>query len=218
MRRGAISLGLLFLILVCGLASVLGLIGGWTPSPEYRQAVESMQIDTAHKLRWIRIVFWGGLTAIALLGLAGAVGGLLRLLWRRSRLIGVDPSGLFPIVENRAGGQIYYHDPNRQWAGTTIYGTDAEGIAVRHAIPLGQQEAQFQLSTQAQATQFVAAANQGRGLSTPARRLVERMVDSSVRRPVPRLPEVVVLDEALPEDRRLLAALHRDWTDGEGSG
>jgi len=220
MRKGTATIILMTLMLSCVLAFVLGLVlaGNWGVSAEYQTAIESLRLDTAVKLGWIKIGFWGGLAAISVLGLGGVVGGVLRAIWRRSRLIHPHSPGLFPIVEGRAGGQTYYHDPNRQWAGTTAYGAGPEGVAVRHLAPPGQEEAQFQIATQAQATQFVAAASQGRGLTAPTRRLVERVALADSARPVPRLPKVIVLDESIPEERRLLAALHQDWTGGVGGG
>lgn len=58
--------------------------------------------------------------------------------------------------------------------------------------------------TQAQAAQVVAAAGQGGRMSPSARRVVQRMTQP---RPVPRLPEVVVIDTEIPKERRLLAAI-----------
>jgi hypothetical protein len=214
MWKEAVAIVLVILILAFTLGLVL--VGSGDISPKYQAGMEALRLDTAAKMRWIKIGFWGGLTAIALVGLAGMVGGLLRVMWQRSRLIHPHPTGLFPIVEGQTGAQTYYHDPNRQWAGTTIYEAGPEGATARHLIPPNQEETQFQIATQAQATQFVAAASQGRGLTAPARRLAERVVLAAAERPVPRLPQVVVLNESVPEERRLLAALQQDWVEGEG--
>lgn len=219
MRRGATTVVLMALTLVCVLAFVLGLVlaGDGGTSWEYRRAMEALRLDTEAKMQWIQIGFWGGLAAITLIGVGGGVAGLLRAMWRRSRLITPHSSGIFPIVEGRAGGQTYYHDPNRQWAGTTVYGTGPEGASVRQLVPPGQEEAQYQIATQAQATQLIAAASQGRGLTAPVRRLAERVTTPA--RPVPRLPDLVVLDESIPEERRLIAALRQDWAqDGAQNG
>lgn len=213
MRKEAVVVVLVIGMLACALAFGLGLAlaGGRGVSPEYRKAVESLRLDTAAKMGWIKIGFWGGLAVFSLIGVGGLVGGLLRILWRRSRLVHPHSSGIFPVIEGRAGGQTYYHDPNRQLAGTVAYGNDPEGVTARHLTPSGQEEAQFQIATQAQATQLVAAASQGqKQLTAQTRRLAERVA----ARPVPRLPEVVVLDETIPEERRLLAALHQDWEEG----
>jgi hypothetical protein len=215
MRKEVTTVLLAALTLGCLLVFVLGLAlaGGWGVSPEYQRAMESLRLDTEAKMRWIQIAFWGGLATLTLVGVGGLVGGVLRTAWRRSRLIQPNASGLFPVVENRAGGQTYYHDPNRQWMGTTVYGAGPEGASVRHVAPAGQEEVQFQIASQAQATQFIAAASQGRGLTASARRLAERVALSASTRPVPHLPEVVVLDESMPEERRLLAALCQDWVE-----
>ena len=217
MRREAISIVLVAFMLSCALAFALGLVlaGNWGVSPEYQATMESLRLDTAAKINWIKIGLWGGLAAIAVIGLGGMVAGLLRATWRRSRIIRPEPSGLFPIVEGRAGGETYYHDPNRQWAGTTAYGAGPEGAAVRHLAPANQEEAQFRIATQAQATQLVAAASQGGRLNASTRRLVEKVALASPARSPARLPEVVVLSEAIPEEQRLLAALRQDWEDGE---
>jgi hypothetical protein len=216
MRKEATVILAVSLTLVCALAFGLGLAlaGGRVVSPQYRAAVESLRLDTAAKMGWIKIGFWGGLAVLSLAGVGGLVGGLLRVVWRRSRLVHPHSSGIFPVVEGRAGGETYYHDPNRQLAGTVAYGDGPEGLTVRHLAPPGQEEAQFQIATQAQATQFVAAASQGQKPTAQTRRLVERMALAAPTRPVPHLPEVVVLDEAIPEERRLLAALRQDWEEG----
>ena len=216
MRQEAAVIVLVVLVLACTLAFGLGLAlaGGTDVSPEYRKAMESLHLDTATRMGWIKIGFWGGLVVLSLVGLGGLVGGLLRVVWRRSRLVHPQPSGIFPVIEGRAGGQTYYHDPNRQLAGTVAYGDGPDGVAVRHLVPSGQEGAQFQIATQAQATQFVAAASQGQKLTAQAGRLVERMAAAASAPPVPRLPEVVVLDGAVPEERRLLAALRQDWEEG----
>lgn len=214
MRKDAAITVLATLTLTCALAFLLGLAlaDNWTVSPAHRAAIESLHLDTAIKMRWIKIGFWGGLGGIALFGLGGVMWGLLRAVWRRSRLITPHPSGLFPIVEGRAGNETYYHDPNRQLTGTVAYGAGPEGIAVRHLAPPHQEEMQFQIASQAQATQLVAAASQGRAPTAQTRRLIERAALAPPAQPVPRLPQVVVLDESTPEERRLLAALRQDWT------
>lgn len=216
MRKEATVIVLMTLTLACVLAFALGLTlaGSGGVSAEYQKAIESLHLDTAAKVRWIQVGFWGGLATITLVGVGGLVGGLLRAVWRRSRLIAPHSSGIFPIVEGRIGGQTYYHDPNRQWAGTTAYGAGPEGVTVRHLAPPGQEDAQFQIATQAQATQFVAAASQGQGLTPQTRRLAEQVALAAPARSAPRLPQVVVLDEAIPEERHLLAALRRDWEEG----
>ncbi|OQY21053.1 MAG: hypothetical protein B6I35_09285 [Anaerolineaceae bacterium 4572_32.2] len=213
MRKEITTVLLAIFILACLLAFGLGLImaGDQGVSAEYQKAIESLRLDAAAKMSWVKIGFWGGLTIITLVGLSGAVGGVLRVLWRRSRLIQPHSTGLFPIVENRVAGQTYYHDPNRQWAGTVAYVSGQQGVEARHLIPANQEEAQFQIATQAQATQFMAAASRGQGSAVPPRRLVEQIAPRASARIGSHLPKVVVLDESIPHERRLLAALQQDW-------
>lgn len=194
------------------LALILGavLAGQGRPSPEYQTAMEALQLETAAQMRVIQVGFWGGLAAVAVLGAGGIVAGLVLAVWHRSRLIHPHANGLFPVVRGRVGRETYYHDPNRQPAGTVFYGPSRpEGAAIRH------DEAQLQVTTQAQAVQLVAAAGQGRGLTAQSRQLVERVALSGASHSVPRLPQVTVLSEAIPEDRYLLKALRADWEDTE---
>ena len=212
MRKATILFPILLLTL---LALILGavLAGQGGASKKYRLEMEALQLETASKMRVIKVVFWGGLAAILLFGVAGITAGLVRAMWRRSILIHPHANGLFPVVQSRAGGQTYFHDPNRQLAGSVAYGVDQEGVAARHLMPPGDQGEQLQVTTQAQATQLIAAAGQGRGLTAQSRRLAERVVLATASRPVPRLPEIVVQDGALPKERHLLTALRQDWED-----
>lgn len=222
MKRGGLTLLVALLVLACamgGLATATLL--GHGPSPQYRAALETQRLETHARMAALKVVFWYVLAGIALLFLAGLTIALLRLLWQRSQLIRPNASGLFPVVRGRAGGQIlrpgsgyiFYHDPNRQLAGTVVYGRGSGGLEMRQLLPAGAeaepfgvaQDRQLQVTTQAQAAQVVAAAGQGRGMSGGTRRLVERLTES---RPAPRLPAVVVgLDETISEERRLLAAI-----------
>ena len=93
------------------------------------------------------------------------------------------------------------------------YGADWEGAVARHLTPPNDQGEQLQVTTQAQAAQLVAAAGQGRRLTAQSRQLAERVALAAASRPVPRLPEIVVPDSAIPEERHLLTALRQDWED-----
>lgn len=205
MNRG--SLVILMLLLAFALGAVLFEQG---PSTQYRAAIEALRLETAGKMSALKVVFWYGLAAIALFGLAAGVGVLLLSIWQRSRLIRPDDSGLYPVVRERApDGRPYYHDPNRQVAGSVAYHDGLEGIEAQLLLPAGMEEAQLQVTTQAQAAQVVAA-GRGRGMSRTARRTVERMT-----RPRPRLPMPAVMvvqgELADPDDRRLAAAIRQDW-------
>lgn len=211
MRKGtAFFLTLvLMLLLALGLGAVLA--GQGRPSAEYQAKVETLHLKTAAKMQAIQVGFWGGLTAIVLLGAGGIVAGLARIVWQRSRLIRPHANGLFPVVQGRAGGQTYYHDPNRQLAGSVVYGAGPEGVTARPVLAANDQDRQLQVTSQAQAAQLIAAAAQGRGLDAQSRQLAERVALATASRPIPRLPQVTVLNEAIPEERHLLTALRADW-------
>jgi hypothetical protein len=219
MRKGTTFIVTLFMMLLLSLILGAVLAGQGRPSPEHQAHMEALQLETSAKMRAIKVGFWGGLTVVVLLCLAGVSVGLVRAVWLRSRLIHPQANGLFPVVQGRTGGRIlrpgsrytYYHDPNRQVAGSVAYGTDSEGASARPILPTYDQGEQLQVTTQAQAAQLVAAAGQGRGLTAQSRRLVERVALVPAARAVPRLPDVVIPDEAIPEERHLLTALRADW-------
>jgi hypothetical protein len=214
MRKGTIFLLTFFLML--SLALILGavLAGQGRPSETYQLEKEALHLRTATKMQTVKVGFWGGLAAIALLGGAGITAGLVRNVWRRSQIIHPHVNGLFPIVQIRAGGQTCYHDPNRQLSGSVAYGSGQGGTIVRHLMPPNDQGEQLQVTAQAQAAQLVAAAGQGRGLTVQSRQFAERVALAMVPHPVPRLPEIVVPDTSIPQEQHLLTALRQDWKDG----
>ncbi|UCC64403.1 MAG: hypothetical protein JSV36_04920 [Anaerolineae bacterium] len=211
MRKDRVFLLLLLILLALALGAVLA--GGRRPSTKYQLEMEALQLETASRMQAVKVGFWGGLAAIALIGLAGIITGLVRAVWRRSQLIHPHTNGLFPVVQGRAGRQTFFHDPNRQLAGGVAYGADREGAVARHLTPPNDQGEQLQVTTQAQAAQLVAAAGQGGGLTAQSRQLAERVALATASRPIPRLPEIVVPDSAIPEERHLLTALRQDWED-----
>jgi predicted lipid-binding transport protein (Tim44 family) len=211
MRKNPVLLLLLLTLLALALGAVLA--GGRRPSTKYQLEMEALQLETASRMQAVKVGFWGGLAAIALLGLAGIIAGLVRAVWRRSQLIHPHTNGLFPVVQGRAGRQTFFHDPNRQLAGSVAYGADREGAVARHLTPPNDQGEQLQVTTQAQAAQLVAAAGQGGGLTAQSRQLAERVALAAASRPIPHLPEIVVPDSAIPEERHLLTALRQDWED-----
>jgi len=182
-----------------------------SPSAEYQARIEALQLETTARLNAIKVGFWGGLAIVVLFSSVGIIAGLIRTIWSRSQLVHPHDHGLFPIVKGRIGKQIYYHDPNRQLPGSITYTAGAEGITARPLTPSHSQNEQLQVTTQAQATQLVAAAGQGRGLSAQSRQLVERVALSASAHPIPNLPQVTILDKTIPEERDLLADLYADW-------
>jgi hypothetical protein len=213
MRKGTAFLVTLLIMLL--LAFTLGavLVRRGRPSEQHQLDMEALHLKTAAKMQAIKVGFWGALAAVALLGTAGIVAGLARAAWLRSRLIHPHANGLFPVVRGRIGGQTYYHDPNRQLASSVAYGSDQKGVFARHLMPPDNRGEQLQVTTQAQAAQLTAAATQGRGLTAQSRRLAERVALTTASYPVPRLPEIVVPEAAIPEERHLLTALRQDWED-----
>jgi hypothetical protein len=212
MRKGSIFVLLLIMLLACALGVILARQS--RTSAKHQLEMEALHLKTATKMQAIKVGLWGGLAVVALLSAAGLAAGLVWAVWQRSRLIHPHATGLFPVVQGRAGGQTYYHDPNRQLAGTVVYGSGPEGTTVHLPTLPDDRGEQLQVTTQAQATQLVAAAGQGRGLTAQSRQLAERVVLTTPSRSAPRLPEAVVLDDAIPEERHLLTALRRDWDDG----
>ena len=212
--------GVFILVLLLLLVFVLGIVlASRGPSPEYRAAMEVQRLETQTKMAALKVVFWHILTGIGLLFLAGLAIAFLRLLWQRSQLIRPNVSGIFPVVRGSAGRQvlrpgsgcIYYHDPNRQLAGTTAYGTGPDGtMQAQHLFPPGQEEAQLQITSQAQAAQVVAAA-QPEQADRATRRLVDRLTKP---KPAPSMPEIQVVEGEIvdADDRLLLTAIRQDWS------
>lgn len=205
---------LIALLLVFPLAVLLA--SRARPTAQYQAQVETQQLEKTAKMHAIQIGFWGGMAILALIGTGGVTIGLIRTVWLRSQLIHPHTHGLFPVIKDRFGRQVYYHDPNRQLAGSVAYRTGPEGIAARHLGPPNAESEQFQIATQAQATQLVAAAGQGRGLTAHSRRLAERVALAVGPRPAPRLPPITVLDQSIAEERHLLTAIQADW-ESEGN-
>lgn len=211
MRTGFTLILTLFLILALAFTFGAFLAGQERPSLTYQTEMEALELEAAAKIQAIKVGFRGGLTVIALCGASGITIGLVRIVWQRSRLIHPHVNGLFPIIQGRMGSQTYYHDPNRQLAGSVAYSSGPTRANVHHSIPPDDRGEQLLVTTQAQATQLVAAAGQGQGLTAQSRRLVERVALTNTSRSVPHLPDVTILDEAIPEERHLLTALRADW-------
>jgi hypothetical protein len=211
MRTGITLILTLFLVLALAFTFGAFLAGQERPSLTYQTEIKALELETAAKMQAIKVGFRGGLAVIALCGAVGVTIGLVRAVWQRSRLSHPHANGLFPIRPGRMGSQTYYHDPNRQLAGSVTYGSGPTRANVQHGIPPDDQGEQLQVTTQAQATQLAAAAGQGQGLTAQSRRLVERVVLTTASRSAPRLPDVTILDEAIPEERHLLTTLRADW-------
>lgn len=193
----------------------IGVFLATRPSKEYRFQREVQKIESAGRLTLWRDVFLvagGGLLVIAL---GGSVAIFLYGAWFRVNLIS-HKQGLFPIIRGKAGGQTFYHDPNRQLAGSVAYGEGQAGVEAQHLLPQGAEDLQAQITAQAQAVQVVAAARKDEETEKATRRLVERVTKRT--RTGQRLPKVEVVEGEIvdADDRFLLAAIRQDWEDEGG--
>jgi hypothetical protein len=219
--RGGILILLLFLLAAFTLGVVVANRG---PSPQYRAALEAQQLATKAKTDAIKVAFLGGLAVAAVLTACGLAMALVRAVWQRPQLIRPNDSGLFPVVRGHAGREVFYHDLNRQLAGTTVYHVGPDGLEVQQCVPAGReaepfgsaQDRQLQVTTQAQAVQLVAAASRGSS-SAYTRRLAQHLATRSSR-PAPHMPELQLLSPEIPEERLLLAAIRRDWEGEDDDG
>jgi hypothetical protein len=211
--RGGILILLLFLLAAFTLGVVVASRG---PSPQYRAALEAQQLAIKAKTDAIKVAFLGGLAVAVVLAALGFAAGLARAVWQRPQLIRPNDSGLFPVIRGHAGREVFYHDPNRQLAGTTVYHAGPDGLGVQQRFPAGMEAEQLQVATQAQAVQLVAAASRGSS-SASTRRLAQRLA-TRPSRPAPHRPELQRLSPEIPEERLLLAAIRRDWEGEDDDG
>ena len=126
----------------------------------------------------------------------------MRWLNRRVDTVYADRAGLYPIREQRVGRAKVFHDPNRVLTATTVYAAGHAKISVDHPLPQGQEDAQRQVTGQAQAAQALRAAVSG---VSPLRSGQVPSFDSLAPQRVSRaLPEVKVLDLEPSHIERLL--------------
>jgi len=211
MRKGLTLFVLLSLAALLVLALGVSIAGRGETSTGYQRQIETLYLQTATRMHVIKVGLWGGLALVVVLGAAGVAAGLVRLVWLRSQLIPPQSNGLFPVIQGHTCRQTYYHDPNRQLAGSVAYGTGPDGAVARPLQLPDDRGQQLQVTAQAQAAQLVAAAVQGQNLTAQGRRLAERVAQATAPRPTPHLPRVIVPDEIVPEERHLIAALRADW-------
>ena len=162
----------------------------------------AMDLQLTRTMLPFRAAFRIALGVILLLLLAGFGWGVVRWLHRRAGTVYPDRSGLYPIREERVGGAKVFHDPNRAFAGSTVYAAGGRDIDVLHAMPVGQQSAQQQITAQAQAAQALRAAVSGSApLPSPDRFPADLLGE---RRLAPPLPEVRTLELEPSHVERLL--------------
>jgi hypothetical protein len=188
------------------IAAALG-IGLWLGrQPHQPSAYEiertAMDLELSRTMLPFRVAFRIVFISLLLLILAGIGWGIIRWLHRRAGTVYPDHSGLYPIREERVGGAKVFHDPNRAFAGSTVYATSGRNIDVSHAMPAGQASAQQQITAQAQATQALRAAVSGSAPLPSADRFPADLL--STRRTSPPLPEVRTLELEPSHVERLL--------------
>jgi hypothetical protein len=195
-----------FALLAMLLAFVLGgVLFGRRPLDEAsRVELYRLQVKKAERLAVVEV----GVKAGASIVLVAVIGGLgvavVRWALRRAGTIYPDQAGIFPLLKLRLGAAVVVHDPNRAPTATTAYvaGRERPDVRVLHVTQDGSEAGQFQITSQAQAVQAIAAATRKDGMTPQARHLVERIADP---RPLSApLPEVEVLDVEPSHVDRLL--------------
>jgi hypothetical protein len=178
----------------------LGKVDGEPTLRERERAAMDTEVDRA--MVPFRIAFRVGIGAVTVLTLAGLAWATVRWLNRRVDTVYPDRSGLYPIREQRVGRTKVFHDPNRALTGATVYAVGDHRISVDHPLALGQEDAQQQVTGQAQAAQALRAAVSGVSPLRPAQMpVIDALTPQRVSRA---LPEVKVLDLEPSHIERLL--------------
>jgi hypothetical protein len=195
-----------FLITAALIVVALG-IGLWLGtrrrgSTAYETERASLDLQFARTMLPFKVAFRVSL-GLAILVLLGGLGwGGVRWLHRRANTVYPDRSGLYPIREERFGRAKVFHDPNRTLGGSTVYASGVQDLDVHHAIPEGHEDAQRQITGQAQAAQALRAAASGAFPLPEKQNLPIGMLDErSLARP---LPEVKALPWEPSHIERLL--------------
>lgn len=187
-------------VVALGVGLLLGKVDDEPTLRERERAALDTEVDRA--MVPYRIAFRVGIGAVAILTLAGLAWATVRGLNRRVDTVYADRSGLYPIREQRVGRAKVFHDPNRALAGTTVYASGDQRISVEHPLPRGQEDAQRQVTGQAQAAQALRAAVSGASPLHPGQvPAIEALAPQRVSRA---MPEVKVLDLEPSHIERLL--------------
>jgi hypothetical protein len=194
----------------------VGLLAACQPAEPSTYELEraAMDVEFARRMMPYRIVFRVLLGTAVLLTVAGAGWGLVRWLYHRADTVYPNHAGLYPIREGRVGGARIFHDPNRTLSGSTVYqkgyAADQLPVAVQHPVPEGLDDAQQQVTAQAQAAQAMRAAVSGAvPLNGPGPLPAQVAPERRVSRP---LPEVKTLELEPSHIERLLLE------DGDSAG
>jgi hypothetical protein len=198
MRRYAFT-GVL-IVIALGIGLWLGRSPGEPSAYEIERA--SLDIQLARTMLPFKVAFRVLLGGALLLTVGGLGWGAIRWLNHRTDTVYPDRSGLYPIREGHIAGAKVFHDPNRTLSGTTVYAAGQSEISVQHALPQGQEGAQRQIASQAQAAQALRAAVSGPSPLPPNQNLPIGALDE--RRLARPLPEVRTLDLEPSHIERLL--------------
>jgi len=184
-------------------------LGSGSVRAPYRRDRALLSLQFAQTMMPIKVTFlvlMGGVTVATLGGLGW---GVVRWIHRRANTVYADQAGLYPLREQRLGGAMVFHDPNRTWGGTTVYATKGPPLSVQQPLAAGQPMIQSQVTGQAQAAQALRAAVSGVAPFPSAQGLPAQLLDRPVARPLPEVKELayepshierLLLQDGDPED------------------
>jgi hypothetical protein len=154
-----------FLLVATLLVAALGAglwLGTRSSGPSrYDMERAAINLELERTMLPFKVAFRVLLGGAVVLTLGGLGWGAVRWLNRRADTVYPDHAGLYPIREERLGQAKVFHDPNRTLSGSTVYATGEQDVGVRHVLPAGQESAQHQIASQAQAAQALRAAVSG---------------------------------------------------------
>lgn len=182
-------------VVVCVLLSfLLGVV--WTKSGEHpidpalraRKEAELQQIhlDTSRQLATMTVA--AGWTVLGLVATAVLAITLVAVKWTLKSIdtIYPDRSGLYPVLRERVGGFVLFHDPNRVVTSGVAYSREGRPAFL---APESVGEAQRQITSQAQVAQVLAAASSSGNKALPERALNSVVIPQMLSAP---MPEVMV--------------------------
>ncbi len=193
-----------FLICVVAALSIGLWLGSRNKEPStYEMERTAMSLQMARSLLPFQVAFRVLLGGVFLLTLGGLGWGVVRWLNYRVSTLYPNHAGLYPVREAQLGQARVFHDPNRAATATTVYAHGLPDLTVQHPLPQGHANAQWQVTSQAQATQALRAAVSGHAPLPAGPQISMDMFDQ--RRLSRPLPEVAALDIEPSHIERLLA-------------
>lgn len=197
LRRGLLPTNglavLLLALFACGFGSLLfGKLMTFSPAGQERVRVETTQWEEQQQAERPAKVFWawaqrvtlaialalGTLAVVTVVGLYGV---------RRAVTIYPDRRGMLPLLLGRIAGTWMVYDPNR--SPTAVMSLGEGSPLVTHHLPVGMEDQQAQITSQAQAVQALAAVASGQSNGDKASEMAAGVI--GVPRPLAKpLPEV----------------------------